>query len=89
MLEDDELGNRDYRNKTTRFKEKNRTVHKRTFKDKLNRKFNNSYKHKLINKEDFEGEWPFYHNTVTIECREKFWCIVTIEDNDWFVHVKA
>ena len=89
MLNDDELGNKDYRKKTTRFNAKPRKVHKRTFIDKINRKFNKNYKSKVIKKNEFAGEWPFYSNSVTIECREKFWCIITIENNDYALNGSA
>jgi len=89
MLRDEELGSRDYRKKTTRYKESKRRVHKRTIKDELDRKFNDSYKHKLLNKEEFEGEWPFYHSSVIIECREKHWCIVTIKGKDYALNGAA
>lgn len=89
MLRDEELGSRDYRKKTTRYKESKRRVHKRTIRDELDRKFNSSYKHKLLNKEEFEEEWPFYHSSVIIECREKHWCIVTIEGKDYALNGAA
>ena len=89
MLNDNELGNKDYRKKTTRFKERPRKVHKRTFIDKINRKFNENYKNKVIKKEEFEGEWPFYNNIVTIECRDKYWCIITIGNTDYALNGAA
>jgi len=88
-LRDEELGNRDYRKKTTRYKERKRRVHERTILDELSRKFNKSYKHKLINKNEFKGEWPFYHESVIIECREKHWCVVTIENKDYALNGAA
>lgn len=89
MLRDEELGNRDYRKKTTRYKEQKRSTHKRNFIDKLNRKFNNRYKHKLLKRKEFNGEWPFYHDSVIIECREKHWCVVTIDDKDYALNGSA
>ena len=83
------MGNRDYLKKTTRYEERKRRVHKRTILDELSRKFNISYKHKLINKNEFKGEWPFYHDSVIIECREKHWCIVTIENKDYALNGAA
>jgi hypothetical protein len=89
MLRDEELGNRNYRKKTTRYNERERRVHERTIPDELNRKFNKSYKHKLINRSEFKGEWPFYHDCVIIECREKHWCVVTIENKDYALNGAA
>lgn len=89
MLRDKELGNRDYRTKTTRYKEQKRSSHKRNFIDKINRKFNKCYKHKLLNRKEFNGEWPFYHDCVIIECREKHWCVVTIDGNDYALNGSA
>lgn len=89
MLRDKELGNRDYRKKTTRYKEQKRSSHKRNFIDKFNRKFNKCYKHKLLNRKEFNGEWPFYHDSVIIECREKHWCVVTIDGNDYALNGSA
>jgi hypothetical protein len=83
MLPDSELGCRDYRKETTSYSDKVRKVHKRTIIDEVCRKLNINCRHRLIKKEEFEGEWPFYHNSVIIECRKKHWCIVTIEGNDY------
>lgn len=87
VLNDEDLGNRDYRKKTVRYKEKKRKVHKRTIKDEIDRKLNNNYK--IINKKDFDGEWPFYHDQVIIECRNKYWCIVSIENKDYALNGAA
>lgn len=89
MLRDDELGTRNYRKETTRYKEQKRKVHRRTIFDKLNRKFNKKYKHMLLTKNEFKGDWPFYSDSVIIECRDKYWCIVTIEGKDYGLNGSA
>lgn len=81
-LRDEDLGNRDYRKKTTRNNE-DRKVHKRTEEDELERRNNSNYRHLQIDEKDFNGDWPFCHNNVIIECREKQWFVVTIDGNDY------
>jgi hypothetical protein len=71
LLKNTELGNRNYRKETTRYKEKERKVHTRTLFDELQRKTNKRYHHVMVKKEEFAGDWPFYHDEVIIECREK------------------
>ncbi len=85
----DKLGNRDYRNQTTRFKELPKKIHKRTFFDYLQRKFNPKFKSKVIKKGDFDGDWPFYVDEVVVECRYSHWCIVTIEGYDYALNGAA
>jgi hypothetical protein len=82
-LKDTELGNQNYRKETTRYKEKERKVHTRTLFDELQRKTNKRYRHAMVKKEEFDGDWPFYHDEVIIECREKHWCVVTIDNKDY------
>jgi hypothetical protein len=89
MLRDNELGNRNYRQETTRYKEKERKVHTRTLFDEFQRKTNKHYRHTVIKKEDFAGDWPFYHDEVIIECLEKHWCIVTINGKDYALNGSA
>ncbi len=89
LLKDEELGNRNYRQETTRYKEKDRKVHVRTLFDEFQRKTNKRYRHTVIKKEEFDGDWPFYHNEVIIECREKHWCIVTIDNKDYALNGSA
>lgn len=89
LLKDDELGNRNYRKETTRYKEKDRNVQTRTLLDELQRKTNKRYNHAVIRKEEFNGEWPFYHDEVIIECREKYWCVVTIDNKDYALNGNA
>jgi len=89
MLKDSELGNIDYRKNTTRFVKRDHKPHKRTFKDEYNRKRNKEYKSKLITKENFDGEWPFYADQVIIECRQKHWCVVSIDNFDYALNGAA
>ena len=89
LIEDSELGNIDYRKNTTRYEQRDYKPHKRTIKDDYNRKRNKDYKSQLIKKESFDGEWPFYANEVIIECRHKFWCVVTIDNHDYALNGAA
>ncbi len=89
LLKDTELGNQNYRKETTRYKEKERKVHTRTLFDELQRKTNKRYRHAVVKKEEFAGDWPFYHDEVIIECREKHWCVVTIDNKDYALNGSA
>jgi len=89
LLRDNEIGTIDYRKNTTRYKQKEKKVHKRTAFDNLNRKVNPEIKYLKILKEEFDGDWPFYHNEITIECRQKFWCTIEIGGNDYSLNGSA
>ncbi len=89
MLNDNELGNRNYRQETTQYKEKERKAHTRTLFDEFQRKTSKHYRHAMVKKEEFAGDWPFYHDEVIIECREKHWCIVTIDNKDYALNGSA
>jgi len=89
LLKDYELGSIDYRKNTTIYEQREYKPHKRTIKDDYNRNRNKDYKSQLITKESFDGEWPFYADEVTIECRQKFWCIVTIDNYDYALNGAA
>lgn len=89
LFNDDELGIRDYRVSTTKYQQTERKVHKRTSKDEYERKFNPNYYHQIIRRREFNGDWPFYHDEIIIECREKYWCIVTIENKDYALNGSA
>ncbi len=82
-LNDTNLGKTDYREESTKHKEKNYKPHKRTILDKIKRKIKKDFKSKTIKKEDFTGEWPFLSNEIAIECRKKYWCIITINGYDY------
>jgi len=89
MLREDELGTKNYRQNTTHYKTKQKKPRKRNIIDKLVRKFNNNYTHQQIQKVEFDGEWPFYHEEITIECRYDHWCIVTIKGTDYALNGAA
>lgn len=88
-LKDESLGSRDYRKDTTRFKAKERKPHKRNWFDRRKRKKNPNYLHKTISKSEYEGDWPFYHDEVIIECRDTHWCVVTIDNIDYALNGSA
>lgn len=89
MLDDSDLGNTDYRKNTTRYTQQNHKPHYRTFLDDYQRRNNKEFKSKLIKKDNYEGEWPFYTDKVTIECRQKHWCVVTIDNIDYALNAAA
>ena len=89
MLYEKDFGIKDYRQNTTRYRELPRKVHKRTLKDEIKRKYHPDYKSKRITKAEYEGEWPFYADEVIIECREKNWCVVTINGHDYALNGSA
>ncbi|OEY71908.1 hypothetical protein [Salegentibacter salarius] len=89
LLRESNYGTTDYRKITTRHKQKPKKVHKRTLKDEMDRKLNPKYKSKKINKSEYKGDWPFLADEVIIECREKHWCIVTIDGFDYALNATA
>ncbi len=38
---------------------------------------------------NIEGDWPFYADEIIIECRQKHWCIVTIDGYDYALNGAA
>ncbi|MDA3906181.1 MAG: hypothetical protein PF484_08920 [Bacteroidales bacterium] len=89
MLKDDELGITDYRKETTGFKKKNHKPHKRTILNEIERKVNKNLISKTIRKKDYTGDWPFYNDSIIIECRYKNWCVVTIDGFDYALNGSA
>jgi len=89
MLDDNQIGTIDYRKETTRYQGKERKVHKRTTADNRNREINPDFKYKRIGKTSFNEEWPFYAEEVIIECREKHWCTVEINECDYALNGAA
>ncbi len=89
MLYEKDFGKTDYRKVTTTYKEFPRKRHKRNFIDRLKRKFNSDYKFKKMKKSEYNGEWPFYSDEVIIECRQKHWCVVTIDGYDYALNGSA
>lgn len=89
MLQDNKLGITDYRKQTTSYKEKENRPHKRTLIDEIERKTNKKYISKKIRKIDFNGDWPFYIDEIIIECRNKHWCIISIDGYDYALNGAA
>lgn len=89
MLYEKDFGKKDYRSQTTKYKQKPKKAHKRTFTDEVNRTVNPEYKSKKITKSEYFGEWPFYVDEVIIECRHKHWCVITIEGFDYALNGSA
>jgi hypothetical protein len=88
-LKDTELGNTDYRKNTTRHKQREYKPHKRTLLDEYERQKNKNFKSQIITKDSFSGDWPFYADKVIIECRQKHWCVVTIDNYDYALNGAA
>lgn len=84
-----EYGEKDYRKYTLRFQQQPRKSHKRNFIDFLQRHFKSSYKHRIVNREDYTGEWPFYVDKVIVECRDQHWCVITIDGYDYALNGSA
>lgn len=89
LLKDEDLGNRNYRLETTKYQEEEKRVHQRTLVDEVQRISNPNYRYATIRNKDFDGDWPFYHDEVIIECREKNWCVVTIDNKDYALNRAA
>lgn len=75
QLRDEEFGNTNYRSQTTRYNARKK-AHKNTFWNKLkvicNRK-------RVIKKKNFNGDWPFCHEKVVVECWDEYYYIVVIK----------
>lgn len=89
MLYEKNYGITDYRSQTTKYKQTPKKVHKRTIVDEIQRKGNPNYKSEKINKDKYDGDWPFYADEVIIEVRENHWCIVTIDGFDYALNGSA
>ncbi len=89
MMQDSDFGKIDYRKNTTKYVQTKKKPHKRTIKDEYQRRTNKDFRSKLITKESFKGDWPFYSEEITIECRQKFWCVVTIDGFDYALNGAA
>lgn len=89
IMTNDDFGKTDYRKKTDEFKNQTRRIHIRTPDDDFERKNNINYKSVEISKDKYLHEWPFYSNSVIIECREKHWVIVTIDGKDYALNGAA
>lgn len=89
VMYEKDYGVTDYRKNTTKYKQTLKRSHKRSIKDYFNRKYNSNFKSKKIIKSDYIGEWPFYADEVIIECRYKYWSIVTIDGYDYALNGSA
>lgn len=89
MIFERDLGKTDYRKNTTRYKQMPLKAHKRTIKDKMDRRFNKNFKSKVITKSDYDGIWPFYVEEIIVECRYGHWCIVSVEGYDYALNGSA
>ncbi|MCK9484098.1 MAG: hypothetical protein M0R34_07020 [Candidatus Marinimicrobia bacterium] len=76
MLQDHQIGTTDYRRKSKGIC--NDIKHKKSYFGKIIRILNPHYKYKKITKNDYVGEWPFYKDSIVLECREKHWCLADI-----------
>lgn len=89
LLEKSKYGQTNYRQHTTSYNQMLKPGHKRTEQDELERKYNPQYKYKEIKKTEYNGDWPFYADEVIVECREKHWCIITINGYDYALNGNA
>lgn len=88
-LYEKDFGRTDYRKNTTKYNEVPKRIHKRTVLDELNRILNPDFKSKKLRKCNYNGDWPFYVDEIIIECRQKHWCIVTIDGYDYALNGAA
>ena len=88
-LKDGDLGDRDYRKQTSRYKKQERSDKKWSLVDRLKSKFSCEYKQVTIAKNTFDGEWPFYHDSITVECRNKHWCVAIIDGKTYALNGSA
>ena len=89
FLRDQNLGNRNYRTETTQYQEKTQKTDKPKTVEQIRFKTHPSYRKELINRDNFNGDWPFYHDEVTIGCYDKHWFVVTIENQDYALNGAA
>jgi len=81
FLNDEMLGNQDYRKETLPFQRKDLKTRRITVFDWIRRWLNPKSHYLTIKKKDYSGDWPFCHDKVTIECINQYWCIITIAGN--------
>lgn len=89
MMDDSKLGTRDYRMVTTYESTREKKVHIRTKKDERERKSNPNYRHLKITKSEYKDNWPFYADEVIVECRDKHWTVITIDNQDFALNGAA
>lgn len=88
-LTESSFGITDYRLQTQKYQTTPIKARKRNILDDLQRKLNTNLKSKRIFKSQYSGDWPFYADEVIVECREKEWCVVTIEGFDYALNGSA
>ncbi|GMV94115.1 MAG: hypothetical protein AMXMBFR82_38930 [Candidatus Hydrogenedentota bacterium] len=84
-LRDSQFGTTDYRQSTLILKQQRDTWVRRSKVEVLA----SAWPTRQIFQTDFPGEWPFRHDEVVIECREKLFCIVNIEAYDFALNGAA
>lgn len=89
LLYQDDFGLTDYRINTACYNENLKAKIPFTLKDRISRLLNPSMKHKTIRKEEYDKEWPFYTNKVTVYCERKIWCTIIIEGNQYALNGSA
>ena len=70
-----EFGTTDYRSSVKVLQQESHQRIKRSEREILKSKWPT----RVVTKEKFDGDWPFRHDRVIIECRDKLSCIVNVE----------
>jgi len=81
-IRDSEFGTIDYRPSVKLIKDK---WSKRGTEDVLS----SPWPSMVVSKDQFEGEWPFRHDKVVIECREDLFCVINIKGYDFALNGSA
>ncbi|WP_299247092.1 hypothetical protein [uncultured Aquimarina sp.] len=89
FIKDENLGENEYRKITRKVIESIKKPYKRTLDDDIERDSNPHYHYKKIKKTEYKNDWPFLVDEVIVECRNKYWCIVTIEGYDYALNGNA
>jgi len=84
-LKDCELGQEDYRIASKILKDKKDKWHSR----KESKIFNGKYPARKLERDSFDGEWPFRSDEVIVECRDGLFCIVNIKGYDFALNGAA
>lgn len=84
-LRDCELGQEDYRIASKILKEQKDKWHSR----KEYKILNGKYPARKLDRNSFDGEWPFRSDEVIVECRDKLFCIVNINGYDFALNGAA
>ena len=89
LLNEGELGKTDYRANKKKFVVANKSYHIRNETDEWERENYPDYHHVTVRKSDFEKPWPFYAEEVIVECRNKYWIVVSIDNCDYALNGAA